>query len=70
MRDIVVYSKSLCPACDDLKKALTDEELEFDVIDVIRDEAARDEVIDAGFRSLPVVKYKGEFVKDVMEVFE
>lgn len=70
MKDIVVFSKAKCPKCDELKAALDSSEIAYTTVMVDFDNMARDELIEAGFRSVPQVKIDGEWVKDMMEVFE
>lgn len=70
INDVVVYSKNNCPKCNDLKKALDESCINYTEVKVDYDNSARDEVIEAGFRSMPVVKKNGEWVRDLMEIFE
>ena len=70
MKDIVVFSKQNCPACEDLKKALNESEIPYTEVKVDFDNMARDELIESGFRSVPQMKCDGVWVKDFMEVFE
>lgn len=52
---ITVYSKPACVQCEQTKKLLTKNGLEFDVIDITENEAAYDTVINMGFKAAPVV---------------
>lgn len=65
---IVVYGKSNCPACVDLKRALVSLEKTFDYVDIEKDNEARDEIVSKGFRSVPQVKVNGEWLNNVQEV--
>lgn len=53
---ITVYSKPVCPQCDATKKYLTKMDVEYTEIDISQDEAARQEVLDMGYKQTPVVK--------------
>jgi glutaredoxin-like protein NrdH len=52
---ITVYSKPACVQCEQTKKLLTKNGLEFDVIDITQDEEAYNKVVEMGFMSAPVV---------------
>lgn len=68
MIDLVVYGKPNCPACVDLKRALDVNEKEYNYVDVVQDTAAYQELVEAGFRSVPQVKFQGSWVADIGEV--
>jgi glutaredoxin-like protein NrdH len=52
---ITVYSKPACVQCEQTKKLLSKNGLEFDVIDITQDSDAYDKVVSMGFMSAPVV---------------
>ena len=52
---ITVYSKPACVQCEQTKKLLSKNGLEFDVIDITQDPDAYDKVVSMGFMSAPVV---------------
>ncbi len=52
---ITVYTKPSCVQCEQTKKLLTKNGLEFDIIDITEDQAAYDKVVAMGFQSAPVV---------------
>lgn len=58
---LTLYSKPNCPACDMLKRRLSRQELEFDVVDVSTDEVAYSRIVSKGFRSVPVIALGNDF---------
>ena len=52
---ITVYSKPACVQCEQTKKLLTKNGLEFETIDITQDEEAYNKVVEMGFMSVPVV---------------
>jgi glutaredoxin-like protein NrdH len=52
---ITVYTKPACVQCEQTKKLLTKNGLEFDVIDITEDSEAYDRLIGMGFQAAPVV---------------
>lgn len=52
---ITVYTKPACVQCEQTKKLLTKNGLEFETIDITEDTAAYDKVVALGFQSAPVV---------------
>lgn len=53
--DITVYSKKNCPPCNFTKKTLESKGIKFNEIDIETDAAARDYIIELGYRGAPVV---------------
>lgn len=56
---ITLYSRPNCPQCDQAKQRLQSLALEFVVVDVSQDTAARAFLLDQGHRSLPQM-YQGD----------
>lgn len=52
---ITVYSKPACVQCEQTKKLLTKNGLEFETIDITQDAEAYDKVVAMGFLAAPVV---------------
>lgn len=52
---ITVYSKPACVQCNATKKALDRAGLDYEVIDISLDDAARDYVMSLGYLQAPVV---------------
>lgn len=52
---ITVYTKPACVQCEQTKKLLTKNGLEFDTVDITEDVDAYNKVVEMGFMSAPVV---------------
>jgi glutaredoxin-like protein NrdH len=52
---ITVYTKPACVQCEQTKKLLTKNGLEFETVDITVDTAAFDKVVALGFQAAPVV---------------
>jgi len=60
---VKVYSTPQCPYCYALKKFLREHNVEFEDIDVSKDEAARKELVEkSGQMGVPVAEIDGEIV--------
>ena len=55
MAPVIVYTKPQCPNCERLKHALDANGIEYEPIDITQVEGAREEIIDRGFREMPVI---------------
>ncbi|AZU98866.1 thioredoxin domain [Bacillus phage vB_BanS_Sophrita] len=61
MKKITVYTKSGCPQCDMTKRVLTENEVEFELVDVEKDEKAFHYIKEElGLSAMPVVIVEGE----------
>ena len=56
---VVVYSKSNCPACDVVKRKLTQRGVKFEEVKVDEDTASRHWLLEQGHRSVPQVYVGG-----------
>lgn len=52
---VTVYSKPACVQCEQTKKLLTKNGIDFETIDITMNQAAYDTVVNMGFMSAPVV---------------
>lgn len=52
---VTVYSKPACVQCEQTKKLLTKNGIEFETIDITEDIDAYNKVVEMGFMSVPVV---------------
>lgn len=52
---ITVYSKPACVQCEQTKKLLTKNGLEFETVDITEDVDAYNKVVEMGFMAAPVV---------------
>ncbi len=60
---IKIYTTPYCPYCVTLKNFLKQREINFEEIDVLKDEKARDEMIEkSGQYGVPVIEIEGEFI--------
>ena len=67
-REIIVYTTPLCAPCEALKRILTFEGLDFEVKDLLVDEAAAELMTRRGIRSVPALGIDGEiFAGDDLE---
>lgn len=57
---VTVYSKPMCPGCDQTKRALTERGIEYNEIDISQDGVARNLVLEWGYRQVPVVQTASE----------
>lgn len=55
MEKVVVYSSDTCPYCVAAKEFLSENNVEFEEKNVSRDDAARAELIQKGYRGVPVI---------------
>jgi glutaredoxin-like YruB-family protein len=63
MSKVKVYSTEICPYCVVLKEFLKEHNIEFEEVDVSKDEKARDEMIKkSGKMEVPVLEIEGEIV--------
>jgi glutaredoxin len=60
-----LFSKPGCSACLGLKDQLTAKGVQFTIVDISKDHDGGMEIVDQGFRSVPVIERSGEyFAKD------
>lgn len=62
--DITVYTKPACGACIATKHTLDSLGLPYTVVDISKDTDAAWDLVNAGFRAMPVVKVKHESGED------
>lgn len=58
---ITVYTKPACVQCEQTKKLLTKNGLDFETVDITEDIAAYDKVVSMGFQAAPVVNAGDEW---------
>jgi glutaredoxin-like protein NrdH len=59
-RDIIVYTSPFCAPCEQLKRFLTSNGVQFEVKDLLMDEDAQDRLDEARIRSTPALEVDGE----------
>lgn len=52
---VTVYAKPACVQCEATKKALTKSGVPYTVVDITKDDAARERVMELGYNSAPIV---------------
>jgi len=58
-----IFSTPACPFCYTLKEFLKEQDIEFEEVDVSKDEKAREEMIKkSGRLEAPIVEVNGQFV--------
>ena len=61
MKEIIMYTKQSCPQCEIAKSRLKNAGVEYTEVYVDKDPTARQKMIDAGHRSVPIF-YVGDAV--------
>jgi glutaredoxin 3 len=56
MKKVILYSRSGCPHCDDIKEFLSEHKVEYEEKDVMNDPEARNDLIKMGANGVPVLK--------------
>ncbi|MCB4791482.1 MAG: thioredoxin family protein [Elusimicrobia bacterium] len=63
MPNIKIYSTPSCPACNSLKKFLTENKIEYENIDVSKDsQKAREMIEKSGEMAVPVIDIDGRII--------
>lgn len=57
-----VYGTSSCGVCNNLKAYLMSLGVEFEAVDIYDDKDARDEILNQGFRKIPVVRIGDKYL--------
>lgn len=65
-----LYTKTICPKCLWVKSELQRAGIDVEVFNVDHDEQAKQRVINAGFLSVPVLEFEGQFIGDVKKIVE
>lgn len=63
-----LYTKTVCPKCLLVKAELNRAGIETAIINIDQNEAAKAELIHAGFLSVPVLQVENEWFKDVSDM--
>lgn len=75
MNELTVYSKPNCSKCNMLKRWLEIKKIDYQEIDVSKDEKSLDKLVSSNRTSLPVLEISGEFVdideySDIIELIK
>ena len=60
--NVVVYTMSGCPGCTHAKEFLSHKGIKFTERNVSEDSKAREELINLGYRAVPVIKADGQTI--------
>ena len=63
-----LYTKTVCPKCLWIKSELIRAGIPFETINIDGDELAKEKIINAGFRTVPVIEIDGLFTGDLNEI--
>lgn len=67
---MILYTKTVCPKCMLVKSELNVAGLEgkYEIINIDKDEQAKEKIINAGFMSVPILEINGEMLHDLAEI--
>ena len=65
-----LYTKTVCPKCMWIKSELQRSNLDAELVNIDHDEEARERLIEAGIRSVPVLEVDGSFILDPDEMMK
>lgn len=63
-----LYTKTVCPKCMLIKNVLDAAGVEYEAINTDTDAEAKQEVIDQGFMSVPILLVNGEYLSGMPEI--
>jgi glutaredoxin 3 len=63
-----LYTKTVCPKCLWIKSEIQRSAMEADIVNIDRDEEARERLIEAGILSVPVLEVNGRWIVDPEEM--
>jgi glutaredoxin 3 len=65
-----LYTKTVCPKCLWIKSEIQRSAMEAEIVNIDRDEEARERLIEAGVLSVPVLEMEGKFILDPDEMIQ
>jgi glutaredoxin 3 len=65
-----LYTKTVCPKCLWIKSEIQRSAMEADIVNIDRDEEARERLIEAGILSVPVLEVNGRWIVDPDEMLQ
>lgn len=67
---MILYTKTVCPKCMLVKSELNMAGLEgqYEIINIDKDEQAKEKIINAGFMSVPILEIDGEMIHDLAKI--
>jgi glutaredoxin-like protein NrdH len=65
-----LYTKTICPKCLWVKSELERRGLEAEIINIEKDDKAKQIILNAGFLSVPVMELNGDLIGDTKQMME
>jgi Glutaredoxin and related proteins len=65
-----LYTKTVCPRCLWIKSEAQRSGKQVDIVNIDHDEAARERLVQAGIKSVPVLEADGRFWIDIEDMME
>ena len=65
-----LYTKTVCPRCLWIKSEAQRSGKQVDIVNIDHDEAARERLVQAGVKSVPVLEADGRFWTDTEDMME
>jgi len=65
-----LYTRTVCPRCLWIKSELARAGIEAEVVNIERDEEARERLLEAGIKSVPALEIEGRLLADPAEMME
>jgi glutaredoxin len=65
-----LYTKTVCPRCLWIKSEAQRSGKQVDIVNIDHDEAARERLVQAGIKSVPVLEADGRFWTDTEDMME
>lgn len=65
-----LYTKTICPKCLWVKLELERRGIEAEIINIEKDDKAKEKILDEGFLSVPVMELNGNLIGDTKQMME
>lgn len=56
-----LFTKTICPKCMLVKTILESEDIDYEAVNIDKDDASREVLLEQGISSVPVILYKDKF---------
>jgi len=63
-----LFTKTVCPKCMLVKTMMDAKGIEYETVNIDNDEQHRQEIIDKGFMSVPILFHEGQYYTDVKDI--
>ena len=64
---VTVYSRNICPKCMFVKSELEQAGIQYEEVNMDKDEQAKERMKEMGFMAAPIVDFDGHFEPDVFK---